>query len=77
MMWITDVGSNHNIQKALRKAKGEEPPAVSLMDILIILSTPLMAVAGLVANAMALNSGLAADLVYVVPPCQYPAECAA
>ena len=74
MMWITDVGSNHNIQKALRKAKGEEPPAVSLMDILIILSTPLMAVAGLVANAMALNSGLAADLVYVVPPCQYPEE---
>ena len=74
VMWITDVGSNHNMQKALLTAKGEEPPAVSLMDILIILSSPLMAVAGLVANAMALNSGLAADLVYVVPPCQYPAE---
>ena len=65
-MWITDVGSNHNMKKGILKAKGEYTgPPVSLMDALVILSSPLITVAGLVANAMALNSGLAAGLVYV------------
>jgi hypothetical protein len=66
MMWITDVGSNHNMKKGILKAKGEyDGPPVSLMDALVILSSPLITVAGLVANVMALNSGLAAGLVYV------------
>ena len=54
------------MKKGKLKSKGEyDGPPVSLVDALVILSSPLMAVAGLVANAMALNSGLAAGLVYV------------
>ena len=71
VMWITDVGSADAVEKTARKLKDEETPP-SLMAIINILGLPLAQVAALVANAMALS--MAADLVYVVPPCQYPAE---
>ena len=71
VMWITDVGSADAVEKTARKLKDEETPP-SLMAIINILGLPLAQVAALVANAMALS--MAADLVYVVPPCQYPEE---
>ena len=71
VMWITDVGSADAVEKTARKLKDEETPP-SLMAIINILGLPLAQVAALVANAMALS--MAADLVYVVPPCQYPKE---
>ena len=71
VMWITDVGSADAVEKTARKLKDEETPP-SLMAIINILGLPLAQVAALVANAMALS--MAVDLVYVVPPCQYPEE---
>ena len=70
-LWIADVGSADKIEKAARKLKDEETPP-SLMAIVTLLSQPALFIATLVANGQSLN--MAADLVYVVPPCQWPPE---